>query len=88
MNKTIYWFRKNLRIQDNPSLQKAIKNSEEIVCVYFVDYSIYNPQGIELGEIGSFRKKFLDECVINLEKDLKKNRDNSLHFWRRVWENH
>ena len=72
MNKTIYWFRKNLRIQDNPSLQKAIKDNEEVICVYFVDYSINNPYGIELGEIGSYRKKFLDECVINLEKDLKK----------------
>ena len=47
MNKTIYWFRKNLRIQDNPSLQKAIKDNEEVICVYFVDYSINNPYGIE-----------------------------------------
>ena len=34
MNKAIYWFRKNLRINDNPSLYNAIKENDEVICIY------------------------------------------------------
>ncbi len=29
MKKAIYWFRKNLRTHDNPSLNKAIKENDD-----------------------------------------------------------
>gem|GEM_PF-6561796 len=32
--KAIIWFRNNLRIHDNPSLVKAIQESESLLCVY------------------------------------------------------
>jgi len=32
--KAILWFRNNLRIHDNPSLVKAIQESESLLCVY------------------------------------------------------
>tara|TARA_Y100000996_G_scaffold65319_1_gene44170 strand:+ start:1331 stop:2632 length:1302 start_codon:yes stop_codon:yes gene_type:complete len=72
MNKAIYWFRKNLRINDNPSLYNAIKENDEVICIYIKNYSIYNPSGIDIGNMGSFRKKFLDESIIDLKKNLKK----------------
>tara|TARA_B100002052_G_scaffold233335_1_gene216390 strand:+ start:348 stop:749 length:402 start_codon:yes stop_codon:yes gene_type:complete len=71
MKKAICWFRKNLRIDDNPSLYNAISENEEVICIYIKNYSIYNPYGIDLGNMGSFRKKFLDESVLDLKNNLK-----------------
>ena len=31
MKKAIYWFRKNLRINDNPSLYNAINENDEVI---------------------------------------------------------
>ena len=72
MKKAIYWFRKNLRINDNPSLYNAINENDEVICIYIKNYSIYNPSRIDLGNMGSFRKKFLDESVLDLKNNLKK----------------
>ena len=72
MKRAIYWFRKNLRLYDNPSLAEAIKNYDEIIFIYIKNESFYNPLKHDENTIGEFRKKFLDESVINLEKNLKK----------------
>ena len=34
---SIHWFRQDLRIQDNPSLNYLSKNYENVVCVYILD---------------------------------------------------
>ena len=36
MKKSIYWFRKNLRLRDNPSLFNAIKDNDEIIFIYII----------------------------------------------------
>ena len=72
MKRAVYWFRKNLRINDNPSLAEVIKNYDEIIFIYIKNESFFNPLKYDENTIGEFRKKFLDESVINLEKNLKK----------------
>jgi len=71
MKKSIYWFRKNLRLRDNPSLFNAIKDNDEIIFIYIIDLQTYNPNGLDIHEIGDFRKKFIMESVLDLEKNLK-----------------
>ena len=71
MKKAIYWFRKNLRVSDNPSLKDAIEQNDEVICIYIRDYSTYIPNGLDIGEMGIFRKKFLDESISNLQENLK-----------------
>jgi deoxyribodipyrimidine photo-lyase len=71
MKKSIYWFRKNLRLRDNPSLFNAIKDNDEIIFIYIYDLKTYNPNGLDIHEIGDFRKKFVIESVLDLEKNLK-----------------
>ena len=71
MRKSIYWFRKNLRLRDNPSLFNAIKDNDEIIFIYIIDLQTYNPNGLDIHEIGDFRKKFIMESVSDLEKNLK-----------------
>ena len=72
MKRAIYWFRKNLRINDNPSLAEAIKNYDEIIFIYIKNESFFNPLKQDENKIGKFRKKFADEAIINLEKNLRK----------------
>ena len=40
MKKAIYWFRKNLRVNDNPSLYNAINENDEIIFLFIklIDY--------------------------------------------------
>ena len=71
MKKSIYWFRKNLRLRDNPSLFNAINDNDEIIFIYIIDLQTYNPNGLDIHEIGDFRKKFIMESVLDLEKNLK-----------------
>jgi len=34
---SIHWFRKGLRLHDNPALLQALQGSDTIRCVYIVD---------------------------------------------------
>lgn len=34
---SIHWFRKGLRLHDNPALQEAVRGAGTIRCVYFLD---------------------------------------------------
>ena len=71
MKRSIYWFRKNLRINDNPSLYNAIRDNDELIMIYIKDYNTYTPEGLGISQMGRFRKKFLDESVTDLKKSLK-----------------
>ena len=35
--KTIVWFRKDLRLQDNPTLEFALANNKEVIPVFIWD---------------------------------------------------
>ena len=45
--RAIYWFRNDLRLNDNPSLNLALKKSDEILFVYIHD--IANDKNCFLG---------------------------------------
>lgn len=72
MEKSIVWFRNDLRIEDNNSLSEACKSSEFVIGVYFLA-----PEAFEAGEFGfkkteKFRAKFLLESLQELRDNLKK----------------
>ncbi|RVU83290.1 DASH family cryptochrome [Leucothrix sargassi] len=71
MKKTnILWFRKNLRIHDNPTLLKAIEQSDTLVCVFIYDEVIhYKQHGVE--SLGPFRAHFLWESLTALKQALQ-----------------
>ncbi|HBB52290.1 MAG TPA: deoxyribodipyrimidine photolyase [Legionellales bacterium] len=37
MSKGMFWFRKDLRINDNQGLYQACKNHQELLCIYIID---------------------------------------------------
>lgn len=67
-HRTLHWFRKGLRLHDNPSLLNACETSSQIWPVYFV-----NPELITHGEnIGFNRWRFLLESLQDLDNQLRK----------------
>ena len=64
---SLHWFRKGLRLHDNPSLRKAIQGSSSFRAVFFLDVD-------SLNEINISRNKwrFLLDCLLDLDSSLRK----------------
>jgi len=68
MSRAIFWFRRDLRLTDNPALLAAIAESDEIVPVFILDEKLIN-------ETGNKRLAYLGRSLRALDESL----DNKLH---------
>ncbi|MFL2678946.1 MAG: cryptochrome/photolyase family protein [Alphaproteobacteria bacterium] len=66
-NIALHWFKKDLRLADNPSLNYLSKNYEKIIGVYI--YDDINP----IPKIGSASRVWLNEALKYLDKQLNGN---------------
>ena len=57
--KSIYWFRNDLRIIDNLSLNDAIESSDEILFVYMQDVKNLKDTEWKFTRMGSHRKLYI-----------------------------
>lgn len=80
MKNAVVWFRKNLRINDNPTLNRAVKMGFQIIPVFLID-------DIELGlgfggvpKFGAHRATFLLEGLTELNKLLIEKGSKGLSF--------
>ncbi|WP_339916462.1 DASH family cryptochrome [Yeosuana marina] len=76
----LIWFQKNLRVQDNEVLERALKSNHNIIAVY-----CFNPKDFKVTKYGfkkteKFRAKFLIETVTNLKQNLSKFNINLLTY--------
>ena len=71
MKRALYWFRNNLRLRDNPSLNRALQENDEIIPVYVINDGLFkqNPLGFE--NCGRFRMKFLFETISQLKSSIE-----------------
>ena len=68
MSTSIHWFRKGLRLHDNPALLHASKNGvDTMIPLYILDPSILSPSKTCANRMG-----FLLETLTNLDLNLKK----------------
>jgi deoxyribodipyrimidine photo-lyase len=79
--KSVYWFRSDLRINDNLALNKAIDNSKHILFIYIDDENNYRQTSWEFLRMGDHRKIFINQGISNLDKILK-NYGHSLHLFK------
>ena len=79
--KSVYWFRSDLRINDNLALNKAIDNSKHILFIYIDDENNYRQTSWEFLRMGEHRKIFINQGISNLDKILK-NYGHSLHLFK------
>jgi len=68
----IVWFRNDLRIHDNPSLLAAETQNLPILCIFFLPEIIENFYDLNFPSIGSFRKRFLLQSLVDLNENLQK----------------
>ena len=68
--KAIYWFRNDLRLNDNFSLNLALKKSDEILFVYIHDIANDNNSSWGFKKMGEHRKLFLSQGLKELNQNL------------------
>lgn len=79
MSRVIYWFRNDLRIEDNEGLMKACIESKEVIPVYILDNDWLTGDHFGIERMGAFRLKFLLESLKDLKKHLQ-SIGSDLHF--------
>jgi len=68
--RAIVWFRNDLRLSDNESLQKALEENEEVIPLFILEDRILSEDTYGFVKTGPFRLRFLIESVISLREEL------------------
>ena len=71
MRKAILWFRNDLRLYDNPALQAALTENDQIIPVYILDERFLQSDQWNIQRTGPFRIKFLLESLTDLKEHLE-----------------
>ena len=77
MNKGLLWLRNNLRLADNPALDRALSECGEVLFVYVFDERTWNPK-----RMGPFRARFQHESLSALREKIT-GRGGKIEFVRR-----
>lgn len=62
------WFRKSLRLHDNPTLKACMENADTVLPVFILDKWHSNPQNV-----GDVRFEFIMQSLRNLDENLRKS---------------
>jgi deoxyribodipyrimidine photolyase len=73
--RALVWFRKGLRLHDNPALMEASKSATALYPVFILDPAWLKPE-----EIGANRTQFLLDSLVDLDKSLQKLGSSLLCF--------
>lgn len=65
MSHTLLWFRQDLRLQDNPVIEQALKLNFPLTCVYILD-----DETSEIWKMGGASRWWLHHSLYALKKDL------------------
>ena len=71
---TIFWFRRDLRMQDNAGLYYALRENKNILPVFIFDKTILN----QLEDKSDRRVDFIHQAIGSIHEELTKI-DSSLH---------
>ena len=75
MSAAIVWFRRDLRLQDNPALAAALQAHDRVACVY-----IHAPEEEAPWSLGAASRWWLHHSLAALDRDLRK-RGSVLLIW-------
>ncbi|CAB3237253.1 unnamed protein product [Arctia plantaginis] len=64
---TVHWFRKGLRLHDNPALREGLTNAVTFRCVFIID-----PWFASSSNVGINKWRFLLQCLEDLDRSLRK----------------
>ena len=66
MTTALLWFRRDLRLSDNPALVEAVRSADEVVGAFCLDPAL-------LGPAGDARRSHLFRCLIALDESMDGN---------------
>ena len=69
--RIVYWFRNDLRLNDNEALFTAVNTAQEVIPVYVFDPRQFENTRLGFRRTGVLRAQFLIECVIDLRNHLR-----------------
>ncbi|AUC85191.1 DASH family cryptochrome [Polaribacter sp. ALD11] len=69
-NTGLIWFRNNLRVHDNISINKAVKNHPKVIAIYFFDPKLFKIDAFGFKKTEKFRTQFLIETITDLKDNL------------------
>ncbi|XP_055377528.1 cryptochrome-1-like isoform X2 [Condylostylus longicornis] len=64
---TVHWFRKGLRLHDNPALRAGINGATTLRCIFVID-----PYFAGSSNVGINKWRFLLQCLEDLDRSLRK----------------
>jgi deoxyribodipyrimidine photo-lyase len=83
----IFWFRRDLRIDDNAGLYHALKNDYPVLCLFIFDRAILD----HLEDKDDARVNFIYQTIKNLQDELQKNgsnllvvHDDAINAWKKI----
>jgi len=79
MSGAIYWFRNDLRVQDNEGFRKAVEQFDEVVPLYVLDEEWLKGKQFGIERMGPHRLKFLLESIQDLKQTLQ-TLGSDVHF--------
>ncbi len=71
VQRSIVWFKTDLRLQDNETLLRAIEQSKEVIPVYCFDEAQFRTTEFGFKKTGGFRAQFLLESLAELDASLR-----------------
>lgn len=71
MTSAIYWFRNDLRLEDNPALMLACKNADFLLPIYVHDARLEGETQWGFPRVSEQRKVFLQESLADLRTQLR-----------------
>ena len=75
--KSLFIFRRDLRLEDNTGLITACKNSGKVIPCFILDERFLNKSSKKYSK---FRIKFLHDCLIDLDEQLRENKSHLYVF--------
>lgn len=84
MKPLIFWFRDDLRLDDNPAWRAAVQQNRPLIPVYIWHEPQVNGVQFGLPRMGDFRKQFLAQSLENLSQHLEINGGSLQQFFGRV----
>ena len=76
MTTAFYWFRNDLRLEDNPSFVQACKAADHLLPVYVHQPSLEEETVWGFSRMGEHRKEFLDQSLQELRNQLQERGSN------------
>jgi deoxyribodipyrimidine photo-lyase len=71
MKTGLVWFRNNLRMDDNPALNKALIENDQVILLYVYDERLFIEEQFGIERMGGQKTRFLFQSVEDLKANLE-----------------